>query len=192
MAIKHQVLREVESVTSPESIFASNTSAIPISRIAEASKRPQNVIGMHYFSPVQKMPLLEVVVTEHCADWVLATAVSVGRKQGKTVIVVKDGPGFYTTRILMPFMLEGIKLIEEGAAVEDVDAAIRGFGFPVGPLKLLDEVGIDVAAHVARELEEFFAHRDLHAPAGLELMLKSGYAGKKKGVGILRLPAAID
>ncbi len=183
LGAKHEVLREVESVTSPESIFASNTSAIPINRIAQASKRPQNVIGMHYFSPVQKMPLLEVVVTEHCADWVLATAVSVGRKQGKPVIVVKDGPGFYTTRILMPYTLEGIKLIEEGAAVEDVDAALRGFGFPVGPLKLLDEVGIDVAAHVARELEEFFVHRDLHAPAGVEFMLKAGYAGKKKGVG---------
>lgn len=183
LGIKHQVLREVESVTSPECIFASNTSAIPISRIAEASERPQNVIGMHYFSPVQKMPLLEVIVTERCADWVLATAVSVGLKQGKTVIVVRDGPGFYTTRILMPFMLEGMKLIEEGAAVEDVDAAIRGFGFPVGPFKLLDEVGIEVAAHVARELEEPFVHRDLHAPAGLESILKSGYAGKKNGVG---------
>ncbi|MGA2026365.1 MAG: 3-hydroxyacyl-CoA dehydrogenase NAD-binding domain-containing protein, partial [Syntrophobacteraceae bacterium] len=183
LGIKHQVLREVESVTSPECIFASNTSAIPISRIAEAARRPQNVIGMHYLSPVQKVPLLEVIVTERCADWVLATAVSVGRKQGRTVIVVRDGPGFYTTRILMPFMLEGMKLIEEGAAVEDVDAAIRGFGFPVGPFKLLDEVGIEVAAHVARELEEFFVHRDLHAPAGLESILKSGYAGKKKGVG---------
>ncbi len=180
---KHQVLREVESVTSPECIFASNTSAIPISRIAEASTRPQNVIGMHYFSPVQKMELLEVIVTERCADWVLATAVSVGRKQGKTVIVVRDAPGFYTSRILVVFMLEAIKLIEEGAAVENVDAAIRGFGFPVGPLKLMDEVGIEVAAHVVRELQEFFVHRDLHAPAGLETILKAGYAGKKKGVG---------
>ena len=183
LAVKHQVLREVESITSPESIFASNTSAIPISLIAEASTRPENVIGMHYFSPVQKMPLLEVIITERCADWVLATAVSVGRRQGKTVIVVKDGPGFYTTRILMPFMLEAIKLIEEGAAVEEVDAAIRGFGFPVGPLKLLDEVGIDVAVHVARELEELLARRGLHAPPGLESMVKSGYAGKKKGAG---------
>ncbi|MGA2401101.1 MAG: 3-hydroxyacyl-CoA dehydrogenase NAD-binding domain-containing protein [Syntrophobacteraceae bacterium] len=193
LAIKHQVMREVESITSPESIFASNTSAIPISRIAEASIRPENVIGMHYFSPVQKMPLLEVIATERCADWVLATAVSVGRRQGKTVIVVRDGPGFYTTRILTPFVLEAIKLIEEGAAVEEVDAAIRMFGFPVGPLELLDEVGIDVAAHVVRELEEFFAHRDIHAPPALELILKSGYAGKKKGTGFYdHQPRLID
>ena len=183
LAAKQQVLREVESFTSVESIFASNTSAIPISRIAQASVRPENVIGMHYFSPVQKMPLLEVVVTQQCADWVLATAVSVGRKQGKTVIVVKDGPGFYTTRILMPFVIEGVKLIAEGVAVEQVDAAIVGFGFPVGPLRLLDEVGIDVAAHVELELRDFFAPRDLGAPPALEAMLKAGYAGKKKGAG---------
>jgi 3-hydroxyacyl-CoA dehydrogenase/enoyl-CoA hydratase/3-hydroxybutyryl-CoA epimerase len=183
LAAKQQVLREVESFTSAESIFASNTSAIPISRIAQASVRPENVVGMHYFSPVQKMPLLEVAATQHCADWVLATAVSVGRRQGKTVIVVKDGPGFYTTRILMPFTTEAVKLIGEGAAIGDVDAAIREFGFPVGPLRLLDEVGIDVAAHVELELREFFADRDLGAPPALESMLKSGYEGKKKGAG---------
>jgi 3-hydroxyacyl-CoA dehydrogenase/enoyl-CoA hydratase/3-hydroxybutyryl-CoA epimerase len=183
LAIKRQVLREIESVTSSESIFASNTSAIPISRIAQAAARPENVVGMHYFSPVQKMPLLEVICTQYCADWVLATAVAAGRRQGKTVIVVRDGPGFYVTRILMPFTLEAVRLIEEGAAIEDVDAAIRGFGFPVGPLRLLDEVGIDIAAHVALELEEFFANRDLVAPKALESMLRAGYAGKKKGQG---------
>ncbi len=183
LATKQQVLREIESFTSADSIFASNTSAIPISRIAQASVRPENVIGMHYFSPVQKMPLLEVICTQQCADWVLATAVSVGRRQGKTVIVVRDGPGFYVTRILMPFMLEAVRLIGEGAAVEDVDAAIRGFGFPVGPLRLLDEVGIDIAAHVALELGEFFAGGGLIAPTALESMLKAGYAGKRKGVG---------
>ncbi|MGC9964871.1 MAG: 3-hydroxyacyl-CoA dehydrogenase NAD-binding domain-containing protein [Syntrophobacteraceae bacterium] len=183
LATKQQVLREIESFTSAGSIFASNTSAIPISRIAQASVRPENVIGMHYFSPVQRMPLLEVICTQQSADWVLATAVSVGRRQGKTVIVVRDGPGFYVTRILMPFMLEAVRLIGEGAAVEDVDEAIRGFGFPVGPLRLLDEVGIDIAAHVALELEEFFAHRGLIAPKALESMLKAGYAGKRRGEG---------
>jgi len=132
---------------------------------------------------VQRMPLLEVICTQQSADWVLATAVSVGRRQGKTVIVVRDGPGFYVTRILMPFMLEAVRLIGEGAAVEDVDEAIRGFGFPVGPLRLLDEVGIDIAAHVALELEEFFAHRGLIAPKALESMLKAGYAGKRRGEG---------
>jgi 3-hydroxyacyl-CoA dehydrogenase/enoyl-CoA hydratase/3-hydroxybutyryl-CoA epimerase len=183
LATKQRVLREVESVTSAGSIFASNTSAIPISHIAQASSRPENVIGMHYFSPVQKMPLLEVICTQHCADWVLATAVSVGRRQGKTVIVVRDGPGFYVTRILMPFVLEAVRLLGEGAAVEDVDAAIGEFGFPVGPLRLLDEVGIDIAAHVASEMEEVFANQGLVAPGALESMVGAGYAGKRKGKG---------
>ena len=181
--VKQDVLREMEKIVTPECIFASNTSAIPISHIAAASTRPENVIGMHYFSPVAKMPLLEIVVPEKCADWVVSTAVSVGRRQGKTVIVVKDGPGFYTTRILMPFTLEAIKLLEEGARIEDVDGAVQAFGFPVGPLKLLDEVGIDVAAHVARELDDFFAHRLSRSPEVLDVMIKAGHGGKKKGAG---------
>lgn len=183
LALKREVLRSVESHTSAECIFASNTSAIPIRRIAEASDRPENVIGMHYFSPVPKMPLLEIVAAEKSADWVLATAVSVGRRQGKSVIVVKDGPGFYTTRILMPFVLEGIKLLEEGVSVRDVDRAMTEFGFPVGPLKLLDEVGIDVAAHIANEMADFFSVRGLRPPAALDEVLRLGFAGRKKGSG---------
>ena len=126
--------RQLQPVTSPtNSLQASNTSAIPISLIAEASIRPENVIGMHYFSPVQEDAAARSDRhRKRRADWVLATAVSAGRRQGKTVIVVKDGPGFYTTWIPMPFMLEAIKLIEEGVVVEEVDAAIRGFGFPAG------------------------------------------------------------
>jgi 3-hydroxyacyl-CoA dehydrogenase / enoyl-CoA hydratase / 3-hydroxybutyryl-CoA epimerase len=183
ITLKQQVLKEVEEYISPECIFASNTSAIPIGRIASISKRPENVIGMHYFSPVPKMPLLEIIVHDRCADWVLATAVAVGRKQGKTVIVVKDGPGFYTTRILIPFILEGIKLVEEGTPVEEVDGAIRRFGFPVGPLKLLDEVGIDVAGHIAHELEGFFGERGLQVPSALDEILERGFVGKKQGMG---------
>ncbi len=183
IGLKQRVLMEAEEVVSSDCIFASNTSAIPIGRIAAASKRPENVIGMHYFSPVTKMPLLEVVVPEGCSDRAVATAVAVGRRQGKTVIAVKDGPGFYTTRILMPFMFEAIKVIEEGAAVRDVDEAMRRFGFPVGPLRLMDEVGLEVAAHVAGELQEFFSDRGLHVPPVLDGMLKSGYSGRKKGLG---------
>ncbi len=181
--LKRRVLAEAEAAVPPDCIFASNTSAIPIARIAEASGRPGNVIGMHYFSPVTKMPLLEVVVPEGCSDRTVATAVAVGRRQGKTVITVKDGPGFYTTRVLMPFMFEAIKVIEEGAAVHIVDEAMRTFGFPVGPLRLMDEVGLEIAVHVAGELGEFFSERELHIPPVLDEMLKAGYSGKKKGLG---------
>lgn len=183
IGLKHRVLKEVEQHAPADCIFASNTSAIPIGRIAEVSKRPENVIGMHYFSPVTRMPLLEVVVPERCADWVLATAVAVGRRQGKTVIAVKDGPGFYTTRILTPYTLEAVRLIEEGSTVGDIDSAMRQFGFPVGPLRLIDEVGVEVAVHIAGELGDFFAGRGIHAPSVPEEMLKAGFLGKKNGIG---------
>src|SRR5699024_7253503 len=106
-----------------------NTSSLAISKIAEASERPGQVVGMHYFSPVQKMPLLEVVKTEQTESWVTATARQVGINQGKHVITVNDGLGFYTTRILAPFMNEALILLEEGISIEKLDSNMKGFGF---------------------------------------------------------------
>jgi 3-hydroxyacyl-CoA dehydrogenase / enoyl-CoA hydratase / 3-hydroxybutyryl-CoA epimerase len=186
LSLKHQVLRDVEEHTGPECIFASNTSAIPISRIAAASKRPETVIGMHYFSPVPRMPLLEVVVTPQTADWVTATAIDVGQRQGKTVIVVRDGPGFYTSRILSTFLHEAVALLEEAADIQQIDRAMLQFGFPVGPFKLLDEVGIDVATHVSRDLHPFLAPRGFSPPTKLENMLATGAKGRKSGRGFYR------
>ncbi|MFP5213267.1 MAG: 3-hydroxyacyl-CoA dehydrogenase NAD-binding domain-containing protein, partial [Acidobacteriota bacterium] len=183
IGLKQQVLREVEEHAGPECIFASNTSAIPISRIAEASKHPETVVGMHYFSPVTRMPLLEVVVTDQTADWVTATATAIGQQQGKTVIVVKDGPGFYTSRILGLYAHEAVSMLHEGADIIQADQAMRQFGFPVGPFKLLDEVGIDIAVHVSKELHEYFGSRGFGPPASLEQLLKDGYQGRKNGKG---------
>src|SRR5690606_18345774 len=149
--------------TGENCIFASNTSSLPISEIAKGAKRPDNIIGMHYFSPVQKMPLLEIIVTDQTADWVIQSAYKVGVKQEKNVIVVKDGPGFYTTRILAPYMNEALLLLEEGASVEFLDKAMKDFGFPVGPMALFDEVGIDVGAHVAETMAPMFAKRGVEA-----------------------------
>jgi 3-hydroxyacyl-CoA dehydrogenase/enoyl-CoA hydratase/3-hydroxybutyryl-CoA epimerase len=140
------------------------------------------VLGMHYFSPVNKMPLLEVIVTERTSDEVTATAVALGKKQGKTVIVVGDGPGFYTSRILAPYMNEAVSLLLEGAAVEEIDAALTGFGFPVGPITLLDEVGIDVGAKVAKILHGAFGER-MAPPAAMAKVLESGRQGRKNGKG---------
>jgi len=189
LELKRRVLQEVEARARPETIFASNTSSLPISGIAAASARPETVVGMHYFSPVEKMPLLEVVVTEQTADWVTATAVDLGKRQGKTVIVVRDGAGFYTSRILAPYMNEAAWLLAEShAAIDQIDDVMTDWGFPVGPVVLLDEVGIDVAAKVAKILFEAFGDR-LKPPDTMDALLSDGRLGRKSGRGFYRYEA---
>ena len=183
LAVKKRVLADVEAATNERTIFASNTSAIPISDIAAGCKRPENVIGMHYFSPVPKMPLLEIITTGKTTPWVTATALDMGIAQGKTCIVVKDGPGFYTTRILAPLLNEVVLLLEEGAVPNDIDRAMRQFGYPVGPVALIDEVGIDVGAHVAKELSPMFAKRGMAGSGILLQLFDRGYCGKKNKKG---------
>lgn len=185
LEVKRRVLREVEEAAGEEVIFATNTSSIPIDRIAEGARRPGRVAGMHYFSPVDKVPLLEVVVGPRTEPWVTATCVALGKAQGKTVIVVRDGPGFYTTRILGPYVNEAGHLLAEGVPVEEIDEALLKFGFPVGPLKLLDEVGIDTGHKIAKVLHEAFGDRMAPAPA-LEKVFADGRAGRKNGRGFYR------
>ncbi|MCK8497421.1 fatty acid oxidation complex subunit alpha FadJ [Myxococcus fulvus] len=182
LKLKHRILAEVEAVTGPDAIFASNTSSIPITELAKGSKRPAQVIGMHYFSPVNKMPLLEIITHAGTADQVTATCVEVGRKQGKTVIVVNDGPGFYTSRILAPYMNEAAYLLAEGADIAALDKALVEFGFPVGPMTLLDEVGIDVAHKVSPMMEAAFGKR-MAAPKALDGVVADGRLGRKSQKG---------
>lgn len=183
--IKHAVLQEVEKV-SPDVIFATNTSSLPISEIAKGAKKPEHVVGMHYFSPVQKMPLLEIIKTEITSDSALGTAYQIGLKQGKTVIVVNDGPGFYTTRILAPFMNEALLLLEEGAKIESIDKAMKDFGFPVGPVVLMDEVGLDVAAHVSEVLSPMFRARGVEPTKVAQILYESGFLGRKNKKGFYK------
>ncbi|HEY0839887.1 MAG TPA: fatty acid oxidation complex subunit alpha FadJ, partial [Vulgatibacter sp.] len=180
--VKREVIRQVEAVTSENCVFASNTSTLPISRMAEGAKRPQNIVGMHYFSPVEKMPLLEVIRTKQTAPDVVATAVALGKAQGKTVIVVEDGPGFYTTRILSPYGSEAAWMLAEGGDIDAIDRAMVDWGFPVGPFTLLDEVGLDVAQKVTKTLLEAFGERAM-PPEALQKVIDDGRLGRKNGKG---------
>ena len=186
LELKKKILAEAEAATPDHCIFATNTSSLPISEIAAEAKRPEQVLGMHYFSPVQKMPLLEIITTEKTADWVTATAYDVGVKQGKTVIVVNDGPGFYTTRILAPYMNEALLLLEDGASIKYLDDIMKDFGFPVGPMALLDEVGIDVGAHVGDTMKPLFEGRNPESRSSTKAheLMEAGYLGRKNGKGL--------
>ena len=182
LALKRQVLGDVLQAGGKNLVFASNTSSLPIGKIAEGSVAPERVVGMHYFSPVPKMPLLEVIATPQTAPWVVATAVELGKRQGKTVIVVRDGAGFYTSRILGPYLNEAAFLLTEGVPIDAIDQALVRWGFPVGPVALLDEVGIDVGAKVGKILHAAFGER-MAPPAAVERLVEDQRLGKKNSRG---------
>jgi len=182
LELKRSVLRDVEGATGKDTIFASNTSSIPITEIAANAAAPERVIGMHYFSPVEKMPLLEIITTDQTADWVTATCVAFGRAQGKTVIVVNAGTGFYTTRVLAPYAGEVMHLLAEGSSVESIDGAMVRWGFPVGPITLSDEVGIDVGAKIAKIMERAFGER-MQVPDQFAKLTSDDRKGRKNGRG---------
>lgn len=177
LAVKRRVLNAAERVA-PGAVLATNTSTIPIERLADGLEDPTQLVGMHFFSPVQKMPLLEVVAGARSAPEAVATAVAYGKRLGKTVIVVGDGPGFYVNRILAPYLNEAGWLLEEGVAIDAVDQALVRWGFPVGPFQLMDEVGLDVAAKAGAVVGEAFGARLAPAPA-LRRVLESGRTGRK-------------
>jgi 3-hydroxyacyl-CoA dehydrogenase/enoyl-CoA hydratase/3-hydroxybutyryl-CoA epimerase len=182
LAIKRKVIEELEAVLKPEAVIASNTSALPIKDIASSSAHPERIVGMHFFSPAQRMPLLEVVRPAAAADWAVERAVGVGAKMGKTTIVVADSPGFYTSRVLAAMMNEAALTLDEGARLEDVDRALTDFGFPVGPFVLYDEVGLEVAMHAGETVARAFGDR-LPAATIVTELVQRGQTGRKTGAG---------
>ena len=188
LALKRKIIQQVEEVTPDHCVFATNTSAIPIADIAapgEEVKRSENIVGMHYFSPVPQMPLLEIIPHAGTSDEALATAFAVGNKQGKTCVVVKDVPGFYVNRCLGPILSEVTALVKEGVPLDKLDKAMKKFGMPVGPITLIDNVGVDVASKVANYLASADLGKRMEG-GDLSLMtnmVEKGWLGKKSNQG---------
>lgn len=181
LAVKRAVLREWEAAVAPMAIFASNTSTLPITEIAVGAVEPGRVIGMHFFNPVHRMPLVEVIRAQRTSDETVATIFALAKALGKTPVVVRDAPGFLVNRILAPYLSEGVRLLLDGCRIEDVDAAMTAFGMPVGPLALLDDVGLDVAAKAGAVLAAAFPER--MAGSGEEALAAAGRLGRKNGKG---------
>ncbi|KAL4167276.1 hypothetical protein KRP22_012762 [Phytophthora ramorum] len=189
LSLKHKVLSDLEKYVSKDCVIATNTSALPIADIASACKRPENVIGMHYFSPVPSMPLLEIIRHAGTSDATAAKAVDLGLRQGKTAIVVKDVPGFYVNRCLGPYIAETLALVGDGVEPEKLDKLMTTWGLPVGPITLADEVGLDVAFHVNQTLSKALGVRMDGGDAKLfEEMIGQGFLGKKSGKGFFVQP----
>jgi 3-hydroxyacyl-CoA dehydrogenase/enoyl-CoA hydratase/3-hydroxybutyryl-CoA epimerase len=183
IGIKRGVIAELEQVVRDDTVIASNTSALPISEIAREARIPERIVGMHFFSPVHKMQLVEIVRPERADADAVATAVDLALRMGKTPIVVGDGPGFYTSRVLGTMLGEAFKMLEGGTAIDEIDRAMTAFGWPVGPLQLVDEVGLEVAVHVAETISRF--HGDL-VPHVVSALVAEGKKGKARGGGFYR------
>ncbi len=182
LALKQQMVADIEQYGREDTVFATNTSSLPIGQIAEKAQRPENVVGLHYFSPVEKMPLVEVIPHQTTSEETISTVVSLAKKQGKTPIVVKDKAGFYVNRILVPYMNEAAQVLMAGEPVEHVDKALLDFGFPVGPISLLDEVGIDVGAKIMPILVKELGAR-FQGPNVFDTLLGDNRKGRKSGKG---------
>jgi 3-hydroxyacyl-CoA dehydrogenase/enoyl-CoA hydratase/3-hydroxybutyryl-CoA epimerase len=185
LEVKQAVFAELASQVSATAVLASNTSSLPISRIRQLTPNPERVIGMHFFNPVHRMPLVEVIAPEGADPAAVNTVYAFTRRLGKTPVLVKDTPGFLVNRLLMFYSIEALWLLDEGHRIEDIDRAMTDWGLPVGPMALTDEVGIDVAAHVARFMAGAFADR-LTMPDWLEKLPEHDRRGVKNGRGLYR------
>lgn len=182
--IKEAVLSEVEGLVKQDAILASNTSTISITRLAHALKRPENFVGMHFFNPVHRMPLVEVIRGEKTSDTAIATTVALAQKMGKTPIVVNDCPGFLVNRVLFPYFGAFDLLVKEGADFVSIDKTMEKFGWPMGPAYLLDVVGMDTGVHAAKVMAEGFPDRMKPDYKGAtQLMFEHERLGQKNGVG---------
>jgi 3-hydroxyacyl-CoA dehydrogenase / enoyl-CoA hydratase / 3-hydroxybutyryl-CoA epimerase len=183
--VKRRVFGELEVRMSATALLATNTSSLSVNSLADGLEHPERFCGFHFFNPVHRMPLVEVVRGAKTSDATLVTAVALARRLGKTPVVVQDAPGFVVNRILMPYLREAMHLLEEGYALTEIDESMRRFGMPMGPFEVVDEVGLDVAVKVAAVLSKAFPERMSAAPA-LEKLVAAKRLGKKNGIGFYR------
>jgi 3-hydroxyacyl-CoA dehydrogenase/enoyl-CoA hydratase/3-hydroxybutyryl-CoA epimerase len=189
--IKATVTKKAEEVLGSSAIFASNTSTLPITGLAEASSRPANFIGLHFFSPVDKMPLVEIIVGEETSDETLARSMDLVKKIRKTPIVVNDSRGFYTSRVFATYVQEGIAMLSEGVNPALIDNAGRMAGMPVGPLALADEVSIELMYKIAKQTKADLGDDYVEHPAtvvGTKMVEELERIGKKAGAGFYEYP----
>lgn len=187
LALKKELFAQVSQVVGPDCLLATNTSSLPVTEIASAATLPERVVGLHFFNPPPVMPLLEVVVGERTVPLAEAAARAFGARVGKEVVVVRDSPGFATSRLGVAIALEAMRMLEEGVAPpEEIDRAMKlGYGFPMGPLELTDLVGLDVRLSIAQHLSEELGER-FRPPQILRRLVRAGKLGKKSGEGFYK------
>ena len=180
--VKTALYAQLKSILKPDAILASNTSTISITRMAKAWPKPENFAGMHFFNPVDRMQLVEVIRGDKTSDQTVVTLVALAKRIGKTPIVVRDCPGFLVNRILFPYLNESLVLLEEGANPRAIDKAATAFGMPMGPITLNDLVGLDTSLYAGRVINTAFADRAKPTRV-LDELVKAGRLGQKTGAG---------
>jgi len=185
MNIKKEVFRELAMEAGPKSIIATNTSALPVNVLAEVTVSPEHVIGLHFFNPVSRMKLVEVVITKETSEETRARSLAFVRQIGKLPVIVHDSPGFLVNRVLFPYLLDAAELFESGVAAERIDRALVQWGMPMGPLRLIDEIGVDITIDIGNTLEKAYGRRD--DVSAVLLWLRDGQMlGRKTGAGFYK------
>jgi 3-hydroxybutyryl-CoA dehydrogenase len=182
---KLEMWRKVDEIVKDDAYLATNTSSLPVATQAEATKRPERMIGLHFFNPPQVMPLLEVVRADRSSDEAVALGFEVGEKLGKTTVAAKDNRGFIVNRLLVPYMLDAIRAHEQGVgSIEDIDTGMKaGASHPMGPLTLADFVGLDTLVAISKVMADDYGEERFAAPESLQKMVSAGDFGRKSGKG---------